>query len=290
MRDELALIGDGERFAQLVQQIRTINTECRGLVVMLGAVLQRQLSAIDAAFPETTLISGEEPGVVERLPDIVARALAPAQVEAASHELGAALENARAEAVIRAVAQSVRSQELGRGNRSDAVRGTVAPDAIELALQTSVAREKAFEAITRELEGGFAAEFFRALLRRPVAIMGVVLALIAGLSASGISDFMNQIYLRSDIRAPPIYALISPTILITSGLLLAAGVILAIQLFLDLVEFREYRRKILRSGYDRGAPIEWLHDRHTEFVEMLSALGPRQARLRILDDRRMKAS
>jgi hypothetical protein len=300
-RDELALIGNGERFAKLVHQIRTENPDCRGLVVMLGAVLQRQLSAIDAAFPETTLISGEEPGVVERLPDIVALALAPAPVTAPSPASQAALESTRAEAVSRAVAQTERSHELlGQGTRSDEVRRTVAPDAVELAVQQSVAREKAFEAIMRDLQGGFAAEYLAALLRSPDAILCIVLALIAGVSASGISNFMEMKWKAAAIEyegprpsvsgtspfassvgggPPAVYALIQPIMLILSGLLFAGGIFFALRLLLDLVEFREYRRRMLRSEYDGGANLKSINARNTDLADMLANLGPRRARL-----------
>jgi hypothetical protein len=137
-RDELALINGSEKFARLVKDARTNNPQARGLCITLGAVITKHVLTLDAAFPELDLVNGEEPGIVERLPEIVARALAPAPEPALPPTTLSLqeLEEIREDVIQRAETQIERSRELfGKDIRSEAVRQTAVADPEELARQ-----------------------------------------------------------------------------------------------------------------------------------------------------------
>jgi hypothetical protein len=294
-RDELALIGSGQRFAELVKRRRSDHRHLRGLVVMLGAVLERQVSTLDAAFPETDMVSGEEPGVVERLPDIVARALGPpAQPESApTREAQAALEAEQIQVVGRAIGQNVRSQEvLGSDSRSDAVRQTLAPDSQELARQEATARLRVFDGIMNDLNVGVRAQFLSGLLRRPLSILFLMAGLVTAFGSATIKDyifgFAGGITGPDHLASQPYYPLVQ---LVQLGLVTLAVVFIvtglgyAAKLYLDLLEFRDYRKQEMKAHFEADAPIDYMLRRNKEMGDMLSAYGPRQARLNLIEDR-----
>jgi hypothetical protein len=284
-RDELALIGNGERFASLVQQLRRDHLNCRGLVVMVGAVLQRQLSTLDAAFPETTMISGEVPGTFERLPALVSAALvpAPAPLLSPSLESQQALESERVEAVVSARAQSERSRAiLGQDSRSEAVRVTVAPDELELERQESAARQRTFEAISEELREGFAPQYFAALLHSPTAILSLLTGLLILVSRSSLIQILFPYYEKEPL--PGVTALLYASLFI-SVILLAFVLLYVIRLYIDLSEFRTYSKRALRAEFERGYPAQILLRRNTMRADMLAVYGPRSARLQLISDK-----
>jgi hypothetical protein len=275
-RDELALIGSGERFAELVKRRRSDNHHLRGLVVMLGAVLERHVSALDAAFPETDMVSGEEPGGVERLPDIIARALAPVAqpVVASTRESQEALEATRIEAVGRAIGQDIRSQEvLGDDNRSEVVRQTLAPDPQELARQETTARQRVFEGITKDLIAEIRAQFFSALLHKPLSIAFLVLSL---LTAIGIGIIQDSLYSYQ-------YRVVTPILWLLASVFFLTGLGYAAKLYLDLPDFRNYRAQEMEALFEDGAPISFMLQRNKDMANMLSAFGPRGARLKLIE-------
>jgi hypothetical protein len=164
-RDELALINASEAFARLVKDARISHPQARGLCVTLGAVITRHVLTLDAAFPELDLVNGEEPGVVERLPEIVGRALGPAsepEPSAATFSLQE-LDQIRRAIVHRAETQIERSQEVfEKDSRSEAVRQTSVADPEELASQKEeIGRNNLYKGLLEDIRSGLDGRFFQ---------------------------------------------------------------------------------------------------------------------------------
>jgi len=318
-RDELALISQSEDFARLVREVRHDHPRARGLVVTLGAVLEKHVLTLDAAFPETDLVNGEDPDTVQRLPVLVHRALAvvPPSMETPTPQALQALDQTRAAVLDQASAQIARSKEvLGTDPRSEAVRETLAPNPTEVAkANESMARDRIFVEIKEELNRGLRNEFAFALLRYPYPVLLIitgVVCIFVGLMYTSYERTVFQTAFEAWVEAnnnkagsappstpqptlpseprpsPPLLqmqlGLWAGTLIGTLAMFL--GLWLGCRLYIDLREFRRFRRRVIDEIYEGSLPAVLMLERDNEMADALATLGPRQARLFFLEKRK----
>jgi hypothetical protein len=286
-RDELALISGGENFARLVKDARLAHRNVRGLCITLGAVIPKHVATLDAAFPETDLVNGEEAGIVERLPGIVGRALAPAPEPAPAPALSSleALDEARMAIVDRAETQIARSQEVfGTDSRSEAVRQTSIADVEELARQkAALTRKRTFETFLEDATRSTPSQFVSALMRSPETLMTIgfgLLSLIIGfVLPTAVRPFVFGDLPPDASRAlPPSFQLLTWVSFGLAILLIATGAVLAARLWVDVSEFRRFWIQTLRRLYEGGAETFQFAAANELIERSLLDHGPREGR------------
>jgi hypothetical protein len=277
-RDELALINASETFARLVKEVRSSHPQARGLCVTLGAVITKHVLALDAAFPELDLVNGEEPGIVERLPEIVGRALALAP-EASPPPAPFSLQELdyiRRAIVERAETQIVRSQEVfEKDSRSEAVRQTSVADPEELASQKAeIGRDAVYKDLMEEVRSNLSGRFFSGLLHSPsiLGTIGLGLAVILFTRALITGDY----YVHRSMS--PYEELISLVTSVGALVLIVIGAFLAVRLYIDFREFQRFQIQTLRRLYGDGAPISVFVDANNMVERALLERGPRRGR------------
>lgn len=288
-RDELALIAQSEEFARLVKEVRQGHPKARGLVVTLGAVVEKHILTLDAAFPETDLVNGENPETVQQLPVLVHRALvAPtAPVEAAAPQALKDLERVRDAILDQAKGQIARGQEvLGTDSRSEAVRAALNPDPTEVAQATETQRRNhIYGTIMAELSYGVAAEFLTSLFRRPSPILLMLLGPACFFIVNWFIEY--QVYVGKfqpvELFGPLMQLMVRASEMLGFGIVLV-GFYLAVRLYLDLIEFRRYRKRAITNVYEDGAPPDFIFKVNAEMADTVAALGPHQARIGFLQN------
>lgn len=298
-RDELALLDGGAKFAGLVKAARAANPLVRGLCVTLGAVIEKHVLALDAAYPETDLVNGEAPDVIEHLPSLVANALAkvpaPATEQRANPEALVALGQNREGAILRADAQFERTMEIiGVGDgRSDAVRQAVSADPIALAnLKTEQARVGSFSLISADIE-------------RPTRVQFVNLAprsgVIAGVTVLTVLLWTGAIALRVWAAAPTapsvsvsptqstwIHSMLENSSVVADALMLLGGFLAFVDLWLcwrlysELGEYRRYRLQTMHRLFVEEAPTYVLNQTNAAFENILVRRGPRMGLIDVM--------
>jgi hypothetical protein len=290
-RDELALISQGERFARLVKEVRTAAPQARGLCVTLGAVIEKHVLTLDAAFPETDLINGEEPGVVERLPEIIEGALvrAPVSLPLPALESISKLEQVRVGAVGRADAQIARSQQIFGGDmRSEAVREMSVADSDDLAAQKAeIARQEMYQFLMNDAREGLRGAIVHALLNSPGTIALILTGLILCVVGKFISDqrpdnapsdIVGQHAFSSTLDTLVSLWWLVPMSYLMGAMLIISGLVSCGRLFFDVLEFRRFRIQTLQRFYTDGAPSHEFSKINDVFEEALLRYGPRNAR------------
>lgn len=309
-RDELALLDGGTRFATLVKAVRASNPIVHGLCVTLGAVIEKHVLALDAAYPETDLVNGEAPDAIEHLPGIVAKALAPAlpSEPTSNAEALVALGQTRSSAILRADAQAARTMEvIGTGDsRADAVRQAASADPIELAnLKAEQARTETYNLIMEDAKRPVAAQFI-ASSPRSVAIVAttVITALFwaaavavrlcqanfqaseptaATATASGgveLARPLPELLYVIIVNAP----IIIPVLSAIGGFLMLIDLWLCWRLYTDIGEFRRYRIQTIRRMFADGAPAFRINQVNALFERYLVKFGPRLGRISVVRD------
>lgn len=84
----------------------------------------------------------------------------------------------------------------------------------------------------------------------------------------------------------PVYQLTKLILQILAGVLFVAGVGYAAKLYLDLIEFRDYRVQEMNTLLENEVPVPFMLDRNKEMADMLSAYGPRGGRLKLIEEGR----
>jgi hypothetical protein len=225
------------------------------------------------------LVNGEEPGLVEQLPQIVAHALAtdlpqPGAPAPASLQ---ALDQTRLEIVDRAESQIARSQEVfGTDSRSAAVRQTAVADTMELAGQkATLARDRIFESTMRDAQQSSRNILFSALLGSPF----VVVTLVAGLGLLAadfwLSDVTHEVFGGTILS----YRLANLAMSLLPLLFLLLGSIAGAMIYMDIAEFNRFRLSTLRFLYEDGAPVGALVAANDGIQRCLQEDGPRKGRL-----------
>jgi hypothetical protein len=280
-RDEFKLIGEGRQFAELVRSVRENEPRARGLFIALGAVNDKHLATLDAAFAETDLVNGEVASIVQGLPEIIAKAVAPRPELLAAQPIEVAtaslkrLDDVERAVVERADQQIARSEVVfGPDARSEAVRQTVVPDPEELSRQKAeIARREAVAPILEDAERPVGVRVLSTLARSPTVIGLTTVGLLLIAVGLALPDTIGPFVASGEAQ----FLLIRYGALVIGALLLAVSSILVIRIWLSLAEFRRFEASTLRQLYVGGAPAFDLERTHKIIEAALLDGGPHAA-------------
>jgi hypothetical protein len=290
-RDELQLINGGIRFARYVQNLRTDYQYIRGLCVTLGAVVDEQVSTLDAAFLETDIINGEQPKSLDNLSAVVTHALNNPDMEL--KRTGAlpqqALVKEHEEALERATARSARGSRAFQDNalRTDALRADFIDPTEELTeASEEIQRQRMFEILImnakRSLFRGFPSEILKNPTIPIAGALGVNMILFSNEFVNRLESYISTMH--SDISITMLkllYFLINSL----GSLMVIAAAIWSARLFWGFREFQNAWTQALHRLAVTRAPADILEHQNEKFEFYLSSLGPIAGLRKIMDGR-----